>query len=1276
MPIAMLTLGMSPEVTLDICVNLLDPVVQRLNNSIIQNGKAPSVDAIIKEVYANDPVTMNSLLKVYSFAQELRILTSFFKINQGVTAQYVELLSFYNSLSQSLPRLAKLQGNSKESPIELNQIFALDSNNPEVVNNTLQKFEQYKVGINAMDVIMKNENFFSMLQSLQSQFNMLQNISGAAAFVQSRYNKTLQDLRYDTNSYRKLVNLYQDYIVGKMLKSEQMSNIRFTVKDLTQNLHVESLNLPSNTALQFGLDTELGINNFMHVMDNYVIPQLKEKYKDNFFFNSLIETYSSALGKNIWQCQYDVFDDTNVAEAQKVQNAIGALSDVKNYLSGLTTSTGENLTIQDALYLYNMIATKGRLSSTSKVTDTVANGNHSRFSQLLNDFYVEYDKKLKNPEERERLMKEWDDYNIYQRALLNGNFASYDGVSVNLQGAYIWTFRQPTFAQTKLKDIIQNLNDKSGIKIKVTEPKVQDGNVVFDITLQGKHSNIRIPYTMVGKTNVSAAEYLDETTQNDLIHRVTNAAQVLRMENEQIPLDQKSIIWINKSKRESPLVKITETLKSKANIRGLFTISSNNIITSRDGFVTRNSYGNTLYIKPKNYYSYDLLDLYLQAQFDHDPTIVEKATALKEVLSEKDKKIGQEYLQYMQEHYPEQEFLQAAEDVLHRFEKFTSNKELFYRPATKLEQTKKSTSLMVGDLVTSSEIEYLYIGKINDQFAFIRPNLTVEDGLIYRTTNLGDVELTNKLRVDESFNIQETFPRNYQPVQTGNTEQYLTPGDRIFIGKEAYKVYGTLYTKEDDITKVSYIVNKDNRLTEIPAELITGYQQQVVTIVDSGSSKNEYKIPKNSYLFTQLTKFLKRGDIIVSNNAEYNFIQTVSNDSFIATTQDGTIATLSFVDIDSVKSDRPLIVDNDFISDIQPLGFFTKHNSLYDISKLKQRASLQGLDISMQKGTRATDFRGMHYLYNHDQLQLRLDGYSVLNNSKQINIGDVFIKYTNDSITAIKVLEQNKKGYCVAIRTINPTTRKVNPIQNITEYTNDDFVEMQHYTKNENALRAEMQAKSIENIKQTTGYEPTPLQKSNQILEYLQNKYNVKIMVDENLSTAAMLRDGVIYVKNPDTAAQESLHEMTHLAMAALRMTNPDFYYSMRNNFMTRILPQYNDNTVIQEMIKEVQTDTEHYQSIGEQEDEIMIRFSDIINEDARKRSDLEAKEYVDNVFSKAFEFLIGSNVSYTATTSFGSLILDAKETFTEALDNIDILKLKKEQQMRKIMNNIKEICK
>lgn len=160
MPIAMLTLGMSPEVTLDICVNLLDPVVQRLNNSIIQNGKAPSVDAIIKEVYANDPVTMNSLLKVYSFAQELRILTSFFKINQGVTAQYVELLSFYNSLSQSLPRLAKLQGNSKESPIELNQIFALDSNNPEVVNNTLQKFEQYKVGINAMDVIMKNENFF------------------------------------------------------------------------------------------------------------------------------------------------------------------------------------------------------------------------------------------------------------------------------------------------------------------------------------------------------------------------------------------------------------------------------------------------------------------------------------------------------------------------------------------------------------------------------------------------------------------------------------------------------------------------------------------------------------------------------------------------------------------------------------------------------------------------------------------------------------------------------------------------------------------------------------------------------------------------------------------------------------------------------------------------------------------------------------------------------------------------------------------------------------
>jgi len=52
----------------------------------------------------------------------------------------------------------------------------------------------------------------------------------------------------------------------------------------------------------------------MAVMDNYVIPKLKERYPDNFFMKALTQINSRALGKNIWSISYDVFDDEDVAE--------------------------------------------------------------------------------------------------------------------------------------------------------------------------------------------------------------------------------------------------------------------------------------------------------------------------------------------------------------------------------------------------------------------------------------------------------------------------------------------------------------------------------------------------------------------------------------------------------------------------------------------------------------------------------------------------------------------------------------------------------------------------------------------------------------------------------------------------------------------------------------------------------------------------------------------------------------------------------------------------
>jgi hypothetical protein len=103
LPLAMITLGMDIDEVIDICINLLGPISDELDKSRYEGHVKTDVREIIgnlvdKNVF--DKETADSLYKIYDTAQELRALTSFFKVNQGVTAKYSELVLFLQGLSK------------------------------------------------------------------------------------------------------------------------------------------------------------------------------------------------------------------------------------------------------------------------------------------------------------------------------------------------------------------------------------------------------------------------------------------------------------------------------------------------------------------------------------------------------------------------------------------------------------------------------------------------------------------------------------------------------------------------------------------------------------------------------------------------------------------------------------------------------------------------------------------------------------------------------------------------------------------------------------------------------------------------------------------------------------------------------------------------------------------------------------------------------------------------------------------------------------------------
>lgn len=1303
MPIAMLTLGIPPKQVLDICITCLDPIAKQLRRNRLQNPEYVNVRQLIENDTINfDENTRQSLLKVYDAAQEMRAITSFFKINQGLTAQYVELLNFYKNLAAVLPQMiARKNGikiaNVEEPAMNLEKLFSQKwkgtTERDEYVEHLKALMDQNKSAFNVINIVLKNTNFSAMLEAMQAQLESIQFASGAASFVNIRsIIASESENQLKTNDYKVLLRLYQDFIIGKTLQSDDFADIKFSLETIAKSFGINQneIQLPHKTNAQFGLNTEIGVENFIYIVEQIIIPKLQEKYKDNFFIRSLEEYYNRQLDKNSYQLMYDVFDDEDVAEQQNIQNAIQDLKRIEYHHSGLETIFGQSLTIGDIFYLYDTIVYKQRMSGLDMVVKSVANQRNSKFADNINKMYIYYDElSRKNPEQAR---SEYEQLDLIQKAVLNGGSASDNAtnITIDVKGKYIWTFAEPAKNNNSLKEIIQNYTSQGVIdRVSIIKQNAESALVQVNIYLKG------LPYHLTENINTNNVKGLFQEQvklESLIIDRSKLETIKTRLEFYKHEQDREKI-WITKDldfftkklvkQDELELKKILEGLYN-GQIKPILKTPSNIFSSILDapvqGYVQYDNNIAQSIVIPETASIYELLDLLLEIKVKSKDRKV-KFSYLQKLLetTSEAKKIKNDYFSYLSTVYPEKEIVQKCADIQEFTGLYLSNKEYFYRKPLPAEITAKRIEpgdivIFTGQKLISFKDEYVYVGIVQGSYTFvgatngkIRTIPANEDG----DNNIPGMTIKSKLRVPCGYYPTEPVFISSNVTLTKETGT-VQEGDKITLSDNSnYTVCYVIYDpKEDGSYDESYLIyNPEEGFGIVHNTHIKQIEKHQNNISVALGHKNVYAINSNFETGSNILKQLRKGDSIYIQDSDG--IKSYLFEAYIdSTTVKAGGKYWNIKDIIAVESYAQKHSDPTFEHDTRPVEVFMTSPNLaqylyfhrgWKPININNRGKQSGLIYQFNvKEKEVTQFT------LNDQLVYNLQDYAKVKQSA-LQKDDIFINYQDGKASQfIKILNIKDGIYEILLKEDGVYTLDYVPYTQIEETIKG----WDHYSKS-----------ILPDIKQeVSSIEISGRQQGNNILDYLQKQVGLELVFGD-IDHAAQIEGNYLIINqkfknSPESIVDEALHEFTHIAIAMLRIKDPDTYVSMISHFQNTIEPSVTGE--LKQIFENIDSDNTHYLSLADKLEEKIVKFLDYYRNDNKYNivSDKDLKTFINDGFSALF----GSNLSGIPDMSKESVKWALKKydngsLFNEISTGINMLELAKREKRKHMLNRIIEKC-
>lgn len=355
MPLAMITLGMDIDTVIDVCVDILDAVHEKMSKNRFMDLSSIDVRDVIAELGKEKVITENtqrSLEIIYDFAQELRSITRFFKVNQGVTTRYSDLKAFSTSLSNDkFKQVERKFGTAQGLFDEDITLFTDENGNPlskediwrqvKTPVNFFDLFEsedpvkiinQYELGrtvVNVMQVVMTSPHFKEQLRATAWILNFIDKNSGKARLADMLLSSStlgldeIEDRKIETDS-KDSEQAQTESAKSKLGKNQQNTDwFKVKTQEDLERLHSKTLRLidswvigefikrngelrfsvselektyPSNVLTKLGqrtivrLDTEFGLESFIQFIGQTFIPELQDRFSQdhNFFLESLV----------------------------------------------------------------------------------------------------------------------------------------------------------------------------------------------------------------------------------------------------------------------------------------------------------------------------------------------------------------------------------------------------------------------------------------------------------------------------------------------------------------------------------------------------------------------------------------------------------------------------------------------------------------------------------------------------------------------------------------------------------------------------------------------------------------------------------------------------------------------------------------------------------------------------------------------------------------------------------------------------------------------------